>query len=1000
MLRRIARLISEFSIVKIALFIASILVFHVLFDKIILFVENNLFVSKDFFNFWIDLVIILTSICTMLFFGIRFWYTRYKASSYTLFIILLLFYYACYIFLQSEILGWSFYKDSIFEIFYVLYFQVPGLLLLIYFLISSMFSWLINDPLHRSQFLSDEPISESTQDRLEYKPYVDNLSRILLNESFSKSFSIALVGPWGNGKSSILDLVKNEIHLSELDRQSNLFVNFLPYLNHKEEEIINEFFILLSNQLSKYDGEIANQILNYSQKITDLYNSKSITDFVSKPYSILSNKAAKELYEKINESLARINKKIIVFIDDLDRLSGNEIIQILKLIRNTANFKNTIFVVAMDKDYVLQRLKSSNEVLNSAYLEKFFQLEIYLPEIDKNVLKENFIEAFDKKNNYDTSDFIDKIKNALLNRNILFDDYVKNLRDVKRYTNQIKFDYPFVQNEINLVDFINFTFFKTKFPSMVGQLYIDRSNLLFYDKAKDTYYIEEIEEAPEENPGAAVPFNLSGLIENIEFNTTTTISTKDLEEFNKYKIFKTLIVDNDCFESKNNVDCVDRYLLIKTLYQLFGKKEINSSDSIQLSDNLNIIFQRKIQSHVFTKKDFENILSFSDLDDLTKKVFDLNSQKKLPQFLKKLQWFAPIDLEQLKRIIEILLHLYQVKKDYGLNHVEIDNRLDNCVKKLIDEKYDPDKENSNWLWENIFDKDYFSIDNQIYILGDLWASKNDNYLWGFSVEEVSKKAIELYSTKLDSLKGTTWKINQFQFWGYYHTLKNIPDVQPKLNEEFKSFWIDRDIKLLCAQTIDCIAFSYSVYRISDVIIDIFGPKKNYVTYIKSHKSCEEKEIKEYIQFLELLEKTNFNNPLDYRFYKFQLANKRIEKITEQYKNNTSYDEVENIAQIIFETNDKEIFYKIREQNNYNLLPALQIYNPQGSIVMRINLNKKQLKSELLKVAEFINRIGADFSGWESESLDKAKLTKNESFLTHTNDSKKYIKIIHPKTVKF
>lgn len=995
----IGRAISDMSILRPTLLFSSVLLFHVFFDKVKNLIESNLFIPFTFSNKWLDLIVIAASIFIILFFSIRFWYTRYKPSFSSFFLVFLLCYTSGFILWKSNSLGWQFYKDSILHFPYVLYYIVPCLLFILYALFIRVISLFTQETEKSSQFSNDEPINVKEDDRLDYQAYVDNLSRILLHESFPKAFSIALVGPWGNGKSSVLDLVKNELETNEIDRRQNIFIHFLPYLNHNEEDIINEFFLLLSSQLSKFDGKISNQILKYSQKLTDLYQSKNLTDFVSKPPSNIYNQAAKELYEDINQSLTRINKKIIVFIDDLDRLSGEEIIQVLKLIRNTANFNNTIFVVAMDKDYVLQRLKSSNQILNSAYLEKFFQLEIYLPEIDSNVLKESFLKSFENYSNQDMTNFNDDIKTALLDRNILFDDYVKNLRDVKRYSNQIKFDYPFVKDEINLVDFINFTFLKTRFPSIVNQLYKDKSNLLRYDDINDIYHIEDLPEPPQANEGVSIPFDLDDIFDNLN-PTSKTIDTRDLEEFKKYKIFNNIIQDKKCFENSNKIDCDDLYLLLKTLYTLFGKKVVKGSDSIQLSDNLNILFYRKIQTHNFTKRDFEELMAFENPEKLKSAVFNLDSDKKLPQFLKKLKWFKPADINQQKKIIQILIHLYQVKNDYQLNRVEIERKLAIHVQELLTEKYGNRDENALWLWEEVFGEQYLTLDNKIYLLGDLWDAKDDNLLWGFTEEKVSEKAVQLYKNKLQKILDTTWEVSQFHYYSFYHALKKIEDVQPRLNELFKEFWNQRDIELLCAQTIDLPAFSYSVYQISDVLIDIFGSKNKYAEYIKAHSSAGREEIKEFIEFLTLLQKTEFKIAIDFKFEKSELIKKRLKLLVKTYKKNTSYDEVEKIKQVIFETNDMDFFYKLRAQQEFIAKHHIQVYPHSDYVVARINIMSMHAKSDLLSIAEYVNKIGADNIGWKYDSLDKTKLIKNESFLVHTNDPQKYIKIIHPKPVKF
>jgi hypothetical protein len=206
--------------------------------------------------------------------------------------------------------------------------------------------------------------------------------------------------------------------------------------------------------------------------------------------------------------------------------------------------------------------------------------------------------------------------------------------------------------------------------------------------------------------------------------------------------------------------------------------------------------------------------------------------------------------------------------------------------------------------------------------------------------------------------------------------------------------------LLCAQSIDLPAFSYSVYQISDVLIEIFGSKSKYFEYIKAHSSAGRKEIKEFIEFLTLLQKTEFKIAIDFIFRKSELIKKRLKLMIEAYKKNTSYDEVEKIKQVIFETNDMDLFYKLRAQQEFVTKHHIQVYPHSDFAVARINIMSKQAKSDLLSIAEYINIIGADNTGWKYGSLDKTKLYKNESFLTHPNDSEKYIKIIHPNPVKF
>ena len=556
---KIGKWFSEHSIKKLVLFVVSILIFHVFNDRIVSIINDYFFIKNDISSLGFDILVIGLTLVIIIYSSIRLFYTRYKPDFFSIYLSFSISGVIIYFLCEADSLNWIFLKDSILDWYYVIYLLIPLLAFFVYSLIMLCVTYFKKDPEYKSKFHNDDPISKSISDQLDYKPYVTNLTKILLEDSFDKSFSIALVGPWGNGKSSILNMVQDELN-DKIDMQSSIFIHFLPYLNHKEDDIINEFFVLLSNKLSKFNGKISSQILDYSQKITDLYQNQNILNFGSTQNTFNDNLSAKELYDNINAGLKEVHKKIIVFIDDLDRLSGNEISQVLKLIRNTANFTNTIFVVAMDKDYVLQRLKQSEEVLSSTYLDKFFQLEIYLPEIEKNVLKTYFLDTFQNYNLDDASGFRMALNEALDDKNVLFDDYVRNLRDVKRYSNQVKFDYPFVKNEIDLADFINFTFLKIKFPNIVNIINDNRLNLFKYNKDEDTYSLEKNKDENVDRKNNETDF----------FRAFRTINSRDLDKFKSFKVSKNFINEKQFIFEFDKISTDEQYLLIATLINIFG----------------------------------------------------------------------------------------------------------------------------------------------------------------------------------------------------------------------------------------------------------------------------------------------------------------------------------------------------------------------------------------------------------------------------------------------
>src|SRR5690606_2790416 len=167
---------------------------------------------------------------------------------------------------------WEYHKDSILNIEYIWFLLVPISVYLLIVLVINIWKlqkkWLPIgiDKRPANIIFSDDPIESVDQDRLEYGPIVTRLTEILINEKHKKSISIGLVGPWGNGKSSILKLVQEKLKESDETWEDIITIQFMPYLNHKEDDIINEFFISLSSALSEYSGKLSNQMLAYTQK--------------------------------------------------------------------------------------------------------------------------------------------------------------------------------------------------------------------------------------------------------------------------------------------------------------------------------------------------------------------------------------------------------------------------------------------------------------------------------------------------------------------------------------------------------------------------------------------------------------------------------------------------------------------------------------------------------------------------------------------------------------
>lgn len=98
-------------------------------------------------------------------------------------------------------------------------------------------------------------------------------------------------------------------------------------------------------------------------------------------------KGLDEIKNEINTALLNIDIKIIVVIDDLDRLADTDIQEIFQLVRSIADFKNTIYILSYDEE-ILDKIQKDK---GGKYIEKIVQVPIKLPKVSQENLKDIFI---------------------------------------------------------------------------------------------------------------------------------------------------------------------------------------------------------------------------------------------------------------------------------------------------------------------------------------------------------------------------------------------------------------------------------------------------------------------------------------------------------------------------------------------------------------------------------------------------------------------------------
>ena len=240
-------------------------------------------------------------------------------------------------------------------------------------------------------FIEDNPIYLLDDDKLNRRKFAESLAQSILNHKNENCLTISLMGKWGSGKTSIINMVKD--YWNQLD-SDNIIVHFNPWHFSNNDNLLFQFFDILSNISGKEFTDYVNTD-NLKKLGKSLINMTSFSlNFGLGSINInpeVNNTLSDEetlfsLKNKISEDFKKLKKSVIIIIDDIDRLADNEVQQILMLVKSLADFPHVVYILSFDKDAVVGSLENLKVYAPEMFLEKIIQIPIVVPEIRESQL--------------------------------------------------------------------------------------------------------------------------------------------------------------------------------------------------------------------------------------------------------------------------------------------------------------------------------------------------------------------------------------------------------------------------------------------------------------------------------------------------------------------------------------------------------------------------------------------------------------------------------------
>lgn len=495
-------------------------------------------------------------------------------------------------------------------------------------------------------FTPDQPIDTCEQDLLGRKSFAKSLGDAICSYNEQDSIVVGLYGEWGSGKTSIINMAIEHIEFQRNDKNKPIIIKFNPWNYSDQNQLITQFFRQLSLTLERPDNaktalEIGKQLETYAKFFEPLSFIPAIGPYAkilgsvfkhlggaSKHFGQLKNKNLEIIRKELDDLLSQLPYKIIIVIDDIDRLTNIEIRQIFQLIKAIGDFPNTVYFLSFDKKIVNNALQKVQEGSGEEYLEKMIQIPFEVPQISTTAVEKILFEKLD----YFIKDVSVDCWNQIRWGNIFYGGlkyFFKNIRNVTRYINTVSFNSNILKHYVNYVDLFALIGLQVFMPTVYHSI---RAN-------KDSFT-------------------------GIYSSHTYSAQDKEIEEHRK--LFDRIIESQSIIPNKAFQDFLkELFPKVNSVYSntLYGDDWLNEwkrERRICSPDCFDCYFMLSISDDDISEAEMKDILSLADNIDLfSERIRVLIKKSKIIRFLDIIEGYTQreIPLDNIEVIITALINL-------------------------------------------------------------------------------------------------------------------------------------------------------------------------------------------------------------------------------------------------------------------------------------------------------------------------------------------------------
>ena len=345
-----------------------------------------------------------------------------------------------------------------------------------------------------------------TQDRLGRGKLVDAIASQLLRSDASDPLVIAINAPWGAGKSSFLHLLHERLDSPESHRQTDspapILVRFNPWLYSDVQQLITMFFGDLARAIGTDQQDKNRQRLGESLMAFGVvaaaasahgylppdaspallaavpearkFLGRAITRFSR---NLMKAKSLPQQKHALDKRLAQLPHRVVVLIDDIDRLEPQTTRLLFRMLRLTASFPKVTYVLAFDRGVVEKHLTVQG-MSGRAYLEKIVQVGFDLPVPDPAfldlILREELTKVRPEIEVHERNQ-----RRYYRAYKYGFKTHFQTIRNIKRYTNGLRMGLPIIASEIDAIDYLIIELIRMFHPEVYSRILHGKNTLIW-----------------------------------------------------------------------------------------------------------------------------------------------------------------------------------------------------------------------------------------------------------------------------------------------------------------------------------------------------------------------------------------------------------------------------------------------------------------------------------------------------------------------------------------